>query len=373
MSRSQPSQVGHRPLCLLESNFPLGIPREYAAAVGLTSFREGLEQFGVSPGWEKFFDVTNSPGPRQPFGPDSFKKGGLTRSALAQAIGLSYELDLFRRCDQKTQRRQRAEAIFYTTFARQVGRAVCLAWPQLLRRSGTRIWPFDGTLEELLSAPGEVLVEIYPAETVGQLGLQIGPNTKRSKTRKSDRQELARAIQTHADANQVLLSDSVAATLTDGFDSDDAFDAFVGLVGMIRVLRGHEESEPPNDEAVHRLEGWMLGRGHVERVPEYKPVASIGRPAERRDSEPYSIARIVCGQNATMELAIPEEPGRGSVNVLCGLNNSGKSFLLDQVNRVLRGKPHNAAISVHPVPERPPDVLFLGKIPTPRVNTDDNR
>ena len=33
----------------------------------------------------------------------------------------------------------------------------------------------------------------------------------------------------------------------------------IGLIGMLLVLRGMRPAEPPDDPAVHRHEGWMLG------------------------------------------------------------------------------------------------------------------
>jgi len=344
-------------------DFPIGLPRAWAKTAGVQTFRGGLDKFGGA-GWEKFFEVTNTPSLKQPFGPASFTADRLSRIMLAQALGFRHELDLFRRCDHKTDRRQRAEAMFYTTFARQVGRSVCQAWPELIQplRDQIRMWPFDGSLGDLLETRGEVIAEIYPAEAVAQLGLQIGPGTKRSKTRKTDRQQVAAPLRAHLEAYGVLLSDEIAAALAEGFECDDAFDAFVGLIAMIRVLRGHEPPDPPHDDAVLAVEGWMLGRDHSIREPAYKPLASL-RDAAERSREAYFIERIACGPDAAavINLAVPEA-GRGSVNVLCGLNNSGKSFLLDQVNRILRGKAHNVAVSVYPMPRSAPAVLFLGKI-----------
>ena len=40
---------------------------------------------------------------------------------------------------------------------------------------------------------------------------------------------------------------------------EDAFDAVIGLIGMLLVVRGMRPAESPDDPAVRRREGWMLG------------------------------------------------------------------------------------------------------------------
>src|SRR6185295_9642621 len=110
---------------LLGLDFPIGLPSAYARNAGINTFREGLALFGTPGAWEQFFVVSDQPDPHRPFGPKSNVKGGLGKRDLAVLIGLRDDSELYRRCDQRTATRQRAESLFFTRFARQVGRSAC--------------------------------------------------------------------------------------------------------------------------------------------------------------------------------------------------------------------------------------------------------
>jgi hypothetical protein len=95
--------------------------------------------------------------------------------------------------------------------------------------------------------------ETYPSEFYGQLGL---PRTKTPTARAHAAEPLvAAARRLGLDPDAALLDE-----IERGFDSDDAYDAFVGLLGMLTVVQGFRAEAPQMNDAVRRVEGWMLGR-----------------------------------------------------------------------------------------------------------------
>ncbi len=350
---------------LLGLDLPLGLPRAYARAAGLKSFREALELFDSSTSWKQFLIPTDEPTLHQPFAPAS-SKVGFGRSDLARAIGLQSEAELFRRCERKTSLRNHAESVFFLRFAKQVGRSAIHGWREVIgpSRKIVRIWPFDGTLESLLSQPGVTVVEIYPAESVAQLSLPLGPGTARSKRRRTDRAAACSLLIKACDLDAIMIGTPVRESIANGCDSEHDFDALVALVGMIRVLRGMIPSAPPDDPMVHSTEGWILGREQADYSPPQAPRAHIISQRSIGTGHPYFIKRITftgSSERAVMDLAYPSTPGSGALNVICGLNNSGKSMLLDQIYRVVKGKKSRGALQLEPKPLGEPRVLFLGK------------
>lgn len=320
--------------------------------------------FGGEEPWQQFFEVSDQPRLTQPFGPRSNLKGGLTRHQLADRLGLSEE-QLFRRCDRKTRTRQRAEIIFYTRFAKQVGRSALHGWRTVLQPAHGKIaiWPFDGDLVHLLAKPGIVVCEIYPAEAAAQLGLLQDPRSSWSKQRPEDRRRVVAALEAAAATLGLGMSTNALAALRVGFDSSDDFDAFVALLSMLSVVRGKRSAGAPDDEEISRCEGWILGQsddpfGHIP-----SPRVSLSGPITRGPAVPYYVHSLRWGAapDEVVDLAYPVAPGRGALNVLCGLNNTGKSFLLDQVRRLLTGRPHAPHLEIEPTPPAVRRLLMLGK------------
>lgn len=83
----------------------------------------------------------------------------------------------------------------------------------------------------LLASPGITVLEAYPAETYGHLGLSRGFG-KRSREGRSSQ---ARTILSWCERRAIVLQADLAANIEDGFgnsaNGEDAFDAFVGLLG----------------------------------------------------------------------------------------------------------------------------------------------
>lgn len=246
-------------------DFPIGVPRRYAELAGIERFVDVLPLLGDG-GWADFFDVADDRTEislRRPFYPRSARvKGSKLQSDLTTALALSMD-DLRRRCERKQLARAAACSLFWTLGGNQVGKGALAGW-QLLQqepRERTSIWPFDGPLEQLLGEPGVVVVETYPAEFYGHLGLP----TVIGKRKQDSRAALSADLLAVASELGVHLETSLEEQIDAGFGSsshgEDAFDAFVGLLGMLNVLTGRRPpGEPRDDPAVVHVEGWILGQ-----------------------------------------------------------------------------------------------------------------
>ena len=249
--RYQPFQA------VLGFDFPIGLPRAYARAVGVVSFTEFLGQLGAPP-WEEFGQVAARPGEislRRPFYPA--RPGGTRRAHLSAGLGLT-ETELRRRCDGTD-----AETLFWTLGARQAGKAALHGWQMLrLARAGgadIALWPFDGPL---LARPGFTVAETYPREFYQYFGV---PRGRWSKRRRADRLACIPALLAWAGELGVCWDDAVrgrvSAGCSDGPDGEDEFDAIAGVLGLIAVATGViGPGLPPADPAVTAIEGWILGR-----------------------------------------------------------------------------------------------------------------
>ena len=162
-------------------DFPIGLPRAYAKAAGISSFPEFLAAAG-SPPWEEFGVVARSPSEitlRRPFYP--YAPGGTRREHLHLGLGLAAP-ELRRRCEGTD-----AGTLFWTLGGKQVGKGALAGW-QLLAAAGHRepgiaLWPFAGPLPRLLDGGGRiVVVETYPREVLpvhpasGRPGGDVNPS-----------------------------------------------------------------------------------------------------------------------------------------------------------------------------------------------------
>lgn len=256
-------------------DFPIGLPRRYAVAAGISSFIETLPRFGRGP-WCRFYDVAATQdeiGPGRPFYPLAARvKGRAAQAHLVTALGLSGSDDLRRICDVRTVNRGPACPMFWTVGANQVGKAAITGWRDLLvpalRHSylDVAIWPFHGPLGMLLEGHRIVVAETYPGECYSQLGINFrtnGTGRRGSKRRQSDRALHADQMLRWSSRANVHVSRDLKTAINDGFGTsrtgEDAFDATVGLFGMLNVLGTWRETGEPENEVVHRIEGWILG------------------------------------------------------------------------------------------------------------------
>jgi len=249
---------------------PLGVPRPWAHAAGVTAFRQVLA--GMRDGrWPRFAD----PAPTaadiatgRPFYPRA--PGGTSRADLVTGLGLAGPDDLLRACDRAIPGRAPAAApLFWLVGAQQVGRAALSAWDEVvapvLAHDHVRMWPMDGRLPALACPGRVVLAECYPrAAYEWPLGL---PRTGWSKRRQDDRR--ARAQQALDWAAQHLPSvhpsPALREAVEDGFgaapDGEDGFDALVGALQMVAVMDGLLPDMPDGIDPAHlSVEGWILGR-----------------------------------------------------------------------------------------------------------------
>jgi hypothetical protein len=254
---------------LLGFDFPIGLPRTYAARAGIADFLEVLPCFGTRE-WADFYAPGQRPneiGLRRPFYPQ--RPGAARRQYLLDGLGLADSDALWRRCDRLTFGRGSASPLFWTLGPNQSGKAAIVGWRDVLApalRSGIpllAIWPFAGSLNALLRPGWIVAAETYPAECYHHLGLTVG-GKRWSKRRQADRASQAPRLSEWVAAAGVELAPELAAAIGDGFghkaDGDDRFDAAIGLFGMLNVVLGHRPSGEPDDEAVRRVEGWILGQ-----------------------------------------------------------------------------------------------------------------
>ena len=105
------------------------------------------------------------------------RPGGRARAQLFDQLGLPGE-HLLRLCERAASERQAPCILFWTLGGNQVGKAAITAWREVLVPNLDRIgiWPFDGTLDAALDeSPNAIVVETYPGEAYGHLGIPRKP------------------------------------------------------------------------------------------------------------------------------------------------------------------------------------------------------
>lgn len=253
--------VSPRRTAFIGFDFPIGLPRSYATAAGIDSWRQALSQFG-SAGWENFYNVSNDPSLYNPFFPLPKRTGekGNYRRQLVEKLGFEKFDQLKRRCDIQA----KAEGLFYTLGPKQVGRAAISGWRDVLTPAmdQIRFWPFDGRLSQLLERNGIVVAEIYPRVAYRQLDIIMGPGTGQSKRKREDRKAVSIGLLNRIKKNEwISITKAAESCFAWGFNSDDDFDAMMGLISMLRILLGnHVCAIPENDAEVLSIEGWILGQ-----------------------------------------------------------------------------------------------------------------
>lgn len=198
----------------------------------------------------------------RPFYPKSpGAKGSVKRDHLVTALGLSSFDDLHRRCERATKNRAAACPSFWTLGANQVGKAMLHGLEHLIipgARDGFNIWPFDGNLAACCQHPGVTLMETYPGEVYGWLGIR--------EFTKSNQKSRAKAVEfliDYAARNAVEIRPAVQTDIASGFGpeqgKDDAFDALVGVLGLIWIAEGKRPEHLPDDPVIREREGWIIG------------------------------------------------------------------------------------------------------------------
>lgn len=360
------TELGSASTALMGLNMPIGMPAAYAKAAGIPSFRGILADLGKAVGWENFYTPTDKPELRQPFCPSTL--GATFKKTVAiRAFALQEEGDLYRRCERKTAKRYQAKSIFDLTFPSETGRSALMGWPDLLMElsRSAQLWPFDGKLTELLARPGFTVAEVYPDEAIAQLNLRFAPDGERNKRSLHDRQDVVPLLLEMSESSGISISRELRDAALSGLNSQCEFEVFSCLIAAVRALRQQTTSEAPESKDCLEIEGWILGQSHELYKPLEAPRAFVqqrSRPTSRRT--PFFVQLISWGPRKgrkTIEFAYPTRPNLGAINVICGLNNSGKSFLLEQLHRVLKRKPNRRVLRVEPRPTRQPRILFFGR------------
>ena len=255
---------------LLGFDFPIGLPRAYAQSVGIDSFPLALDQFGAGL-WAQFWDVAATEtevGPYRPFYP--MRPGGASQAHLTRALNLTMA-ELTRECERPTTGGRRAAcALFWTLGGNQVGKGALSGWREMLQPArqpdggNAALWPFDGSLAELLEQRRLVIAETYPTEFYGHLGVRFSGGAGGGKRSQAARAAQASALLAFAENPQLTLTPTARDALQTGFgpgsDGEDRFDALVGLLGMLNIVLGLRDAGDPPSGAPVSVEGWILGQ-----------------------------------------------------------------------------------------------------------------
>lgn len=240
------------PRALVGFDAPLGLPRAYAKARDILSFRAFLAGCSTEdPFWTP---VAPPERPRlaRPFYPA--RAGGARRADLEEGLGLGPFATYLRVCDRLTH----AQCLFWTLGPKQCGRAALAIWRELLLgpREQLAIWPFDGPLARLLAEPGPIVAETYPGLAYRLLALP-----RFAKRRASERSRLAGRLRERVCALDARLDPELEAELEAGFPAtrDHGFDALVGCLLLLEIVEGRRGSGDPVPAEAARIEGWMLG------------------------------------------------------------------------------------------------------------------
>ncbi|MHB1303756.1 MAG: hypothetical protein ACYCZB_09810 [Acidiphilium sp.] len=281
-------------------DFPLGLPRAYAALAGIADFAGWLR--GLT-GDEAFFSVCDRLEDvcvERPFYPRARSEGAAPMKMHMARLGL--EQDQFRRvvdhrvqarnADGTSRGRPAGAPLFWTLGPNQCGKGALNAWRTCLlpaMRDGVdpRLWPYDGGFVELLRPGAVVIAETYPAEAMFQFGLRLVG----SKRRQESRRALATALFERMKALAVVPTDTLATSVTEGFgdsaDGEDRMDSLLGLLCVIRICDGAPDGVP-DDPAIRSVEGWVLGQdaGTIFRPPASLPPKHDRPPLPARRSPP---------------------------------------------------------------------------------------
>lgn len=250
-------------------DLPLGVPRAYAAAAGIGFFPDFLRGLAACPGFFMVNAGLDGLALDRPFYPARGIKG-MTRAAHAAALGFAGAAALSRLCDRATAERPAGAPMFWTLGANQSGKAAIAAWrdwlaPALAAGAPLRLWPFEGPLATLLAPGCAAIAEVYPAEALRHCGIRLAG----SKRVQADRMAVAEALHAAMTARQVMPAPALVEAARLGFGADaageDRFDSIIGLLGLIGVLDGLRPDFVPEDPAIRRVEGWVLGQTALPR------------------------------------------------------------------------------------------------------------
>ncbi len=256
--------------CVLAGfDFPIGLPAAYARKAGIHDFLASLPGFGQGH-WAQFYmpaKKSDEISLYRPFYPD--KPGGSRRNHLVSGLGIPFH-KLFRLCEKGHDNRGPACPLFWTMGGQQVGKAAIAGWEDMITPAladptlKVKVWPFSGTMGECCQPNHIIIVETYPTEFYGQLGISFTRPVRRSKRRQADRISFANGLLGWASDHRLELTTEITAEIRQGFGNarqgEDRFDALAGLYGMINVIQGNHACGEPLATAISKVEGWIFGQ-----------------------------------------------------------------------------------------------------------------
>jgi hypothetical protein len=251
----------HERRTLAGFDFPIGLPSFYSNQMKLEFYQllsnpasDRTQRFFTAA--ETLFDIS----PAQPFYRRHPK--GARHDDLCKRLSCASFNELLRECDKKTSSRSRAESIFWTIGAKQVGKAALSGWREILMPAVARqasLWPFDGPLS-LLESSVLTIAETYPAEAYQHIGMKRTIKKRSQEGRRAG----CRVMLEWASKHKVELSPQIKHSMRTGFgereDGEDPFDAVAGLCGMIEVSDGRRAEAPNPLTFSGGGEGWILGQ-----------------------------------------------------------------------------------------------------------------
>lgn len=247
---------------LVGLDLPLGLPERYATAQGVQSFTELLPQLGRG-AWKDFFEVARTREEVAPSRPFFAGADGSADAQLARALDVHSPEDLRRRCERTPEGRALPGNRFATVGS--AGTSVVAGWRDLLlpaRRAlgpALALWPFQGTLDELLGAGRIVVAETHPA-ALFRLLLGEGASLRDAEARRRAGVLLCE----RAGIAGLRLTPAAQAQLEAGGgerpEAEADFAAVAGLLGMLAVVLGFRHAGEPADDVVRRVEGWAFGQ-----------------------------------------------------------------------------------------------------------------
>ncbi len=253
-------------------DFPIGLPEGYGRKTGFSDFPSFLGNLPAS-AWDEFRAIARHPDDisiHRPFYPSGAAKG-IKQAHLLQAHGVAGLNGLRRKAEHATATRRAACPIFWTLGGNQVGRGALSGWEEVIRPAvltGASLWPFDGSLLDLVQRGGLVLAETYPAEAYGHVGIRFRGG--QSKRRQLDRQSHSRTIIDWAASRGSFFRAEALDEIRDGFGGDaageDRFDAMLGLLGLIEVVIGSRSEGPAIPAPEMAWEGWIMGQASAPDI-----------------------------------------------------------------------------------------------------------
>lgn len=269
---NQLCQDGQTKTIWLGLDFPLGLCRAWYEKSGFENFAS-VQDWLSTPQGQGFFDICDDQSqitPNRPFYPArAGAKGSVKRAHLASGLGVDAFSNLHRTCEKATSTRNEAAVPFWTLGANQVGKAMLHGWQNLLlpgRDCGFHIWPFDGDLARLSQTPGTTLIETYPAEIYGWLGLHemTLPSGRFAKSRQDARRDAIAHLMPMLESWGIVMEPSLYQRIANGIDNahgkDDAFDALIGVIGLIMIAMGKRAENLSDTAMIRDQEGWIIGQ-----------------------------------------------------------------------------------------------------------------